>query len=603
MALETGDYFTDLVITNPTSSDPKSAGDDHFRLVKKVIKECINGFSGGVLLTATESGTASAHVLTPTTALVGYTTGLMLLYRPTNAGTGALTVNVSALGAKNVKTISGADPTSGDILVNQPVLLVYDGTNFVLLAGSEYLSKTGNQTLTGNLTLTGSETVSGTLGVTGASTLTGDIGGTGGDKKANRGGETYTGTHAFAGATSVTVPTPTTSTQAVTKAYADGLSLSAALPAQTGNSGKFITTDGSTASWAAVGITRSTRTSNTILAAADNRAFIDITSGTFSQTFTAVATLADGWYCYLRNSGTGLITLDPNASETIDGLTSYIMYPGECRLVMCTGAALISTVLTPFNYTTTATVTFTTPPGYALFGGLLWGGGGGGGYGAAGYITGGGGGGACVPFTLTAAQLGTSKTITIGAGGASVSAAGPGGVGGTSDIGTTLATAYGGGGGGGDAGASAYAGGGGGAFGAGASGTTSGGGVGGFPRVGDSTNSFCVSNQGFGGSKGGESTSTGVCDSGWGGAGGGVHASTVVAGKSIYGGGGGGGIGSANGDGAVGGTSMFGGAGGAASVAGVGVAGSVPGGGGGATHSGANSGAGGAGQCKIWGIV
>ena len=103
MSLETGDYFTDLVITNPTSSDPKSAGDDHFRLIKKVIKECINGFSGAVLLTATETGTASAHVLTPTTALVGYTTGLMLLYRPTNAGTGALTVDVSALGAKSVR--------------------------------------------------------------------------------------------------------------------------------------------------------------------------------------------------------------------------------------------------------------------------------------------------------------------------------------------------------------------------------------------------------------------------------------------------------------------------------------------------------------------
>lgn len=175
MSLESGSYINDLVITNPTSSDPKSQGDDHFQLIKKVLKECLNGFTGGILLTATESGTASAHVLTPTTALVGYTTGLMLLYRPTNAGTGALTVNVSALGAKSVKTIAGTDPTSGDILASQPVLLMYDGTNFVILAGSEYLSKTGNQTLTGNLTLTGNQTVSGTLGVTGATTITGAL--------------------------------------------------------------------------------------------------------------------------------------------------------------------------------------------------------------------------------------------------------------------------------------------------------------------------------------------------------------------------------------------------------------------------------------------
>ena len=244
MALETGDYINDLVITNPTSSDPKSQGDDHFQLIKKVLKECLNGFTGGILLTATETGTASAHVLTPTTALVGYTTGLMLLYRPTNAGTGALTVNVSGLGAKSVKTIAGADPTSGDILVNQPILLMYDGTNFVLLAGSEYLSKTGNQTLTGNLTLTGDQTVSGTLAVTGATTFTGDIGGTGGNKKANLASPTFTGTP-----TAPTATVGTSTTQIATTAFVAATGLSTALPGQSGNAGKFITTDGTNASW------------------------------------------------------------------------------------------------------------------------------------------------------------------------------------------------------------------------------------------------------------------------------------------------------------------------------------------------------------------
>ena len=33
MGLEVGSYINDLVITNPTSSDAKSAGDDHFRLM------------------------------------------------------------------------------------------------------------------------------------------------------------------------------------------------------------------------------------------------------------------------------------------------------------------------------------------------------------------------------------------------------------------------------------------------------------------------------------------------------------------------------------------------------------------------------------------
>lgn len=53
---------------------------------------------------------------------------------------------------------------------------------------------------------------------------------------------TFTGT--------VTLPaTGSGSTEAVRKDYADGLVFAAVLPAQTGNAGKYITTDGTTASW------------------------------------------------------------------------------------------------------------------------------------------------------------------------------------------------------------------------------------------------------------------------------------------------------------------------------------------------------------------
>ncbi len=49
----------------------------------------------------------------------------------------------------------------------------------------------------------------------------------------------------------VSSATPTLSTQLVPKSYVDGLSFSSSLPAQTGNAGKYVTTDGTTASWAA----------------------------------------------------------------------------------------------------------------------------------------------------------------------------------------------------------------------------------------------------------------------------------------------------------------------------------------------------------------
>ena len=66
--------------------------------------------------------------------------------------------------------------------------------------------------------------------------------------KSDVGGDTYTGTHDMTGAT-VTVAAPTTGSNPATKTYADGLAFATVLPDQTGNSGKFVTTDGTTASW------------------------------------------------------------------------------------------------------------------------------------------------------------------------------------------------------------------------------------------------------------------------------------------------------------------------------------------------------------------
>lgn len=172
-------------------------------------------------------------------------------------------------------------------------------------------------------------------------------------------------------------------------------------------------------------LTRSPRTANVVLGIADNQKFIDITSGTFTQTFTAAATLGSGWYCWIKNSGTGDITLDPNAAELIDGLASYIMYPGEARLVQCDGVTLTSTVISPFNKTFISSANFIKPPGYTDFGGGIWNGGRGGnggrGFNTTNGFAGDGGsgaeGGEAGWFFISAAKLSASSVVTIGAGG------------------------------------------------------------------------------------------------------------------------------------------------------------------------------------------
>lgn len=68
---------------------------------------------------------------------------------------------------------------------------------------------------------------------------------------------------------------------------------------------------------------------------------IDCTSGTFTVNLPAVSGLTGRIYV-IKNSGTGVITADGNASETIDGATTYTLNTQYQSITLqCTGAAWI----------------------------------------------------------------------------------------------------------------------------------------------------------------------------------------------------------------------------------------------------------------------
>lgn len=168
------------------------------------------------------------------------------------------------------------------------------------------------------------------------------------------------------------------------------------------------------------------RTSNSIITTSDYRKIINISSGTFTQTFDSCSSLGYGWFCIVRNSGSGDITIDPYDTETVDGLSSYKMFPGESRLFQCDGTTLRTIVLKSFIKTWPAYSTFIVPPGYSRIGYELSSGSAGGGSGAADTNTfgGRGGGGAGLFIGETSTHIvGNTVTVTIGAagtGGASV---------------------------------------------------------------------------------------------------------------------------------------------------------------------------------------
>lgn len=304
-------------------------------------------------------------------------------------------------------------------------------------------------------------------------------------------------------------------------------------------------------------LVRFPRTANAILVAADSGNLIDITSGTFTQTFTAAATLGSGWNVYYKNSGTGEITIPSS-----DGVSNWIMYPQETRLFTCNGTNFFSTIIHPFYQAYTANATFTKPPGYKYIGGLLWGGGTSGEKSGGAGLARGGGGGGCFEFKLPMAALGATTAITVAA-----LATGSHTAGNPTSFGTLIVV---------------FAG----------TNKPDGGGI----KVG---NNLQAAN-GFDGAESG-----GAATFGLGAVYGGSAASndaTQASGTTIYGGAAGGGV-----DGAgtlvAAGTSKLGGNGGAAGDAASGVDGTAPGGGGGGTRTGAKSGDGARGEAQVWGVV
>lgn len=72
------------------------------------------------------------YVVTMTPALAAYTTGMQISFKTDVANTGACTINVNWLWAKNIKTLAWSDPVTGEIPATTIVGLQYDGTNMVI---------------------------------------------------------------------------------------------------------------------------------------------------------------------------------------------------------------------------------------------------------------------------------------------------------------------------------------------------------------------------------------------------------------------------------------------------------------------------------------
>lgn len=106
--------------------------------------------SFGSFLTVSGTDTITAAV---TPALTAYKSGQMFAFVAGNTNTGAVTINISSLGAKAI-TKTGTTPlVASDLIANYLYVIVYDGTQFQVIGVSA--TTFANLTVSGVLTLSG----------------------------------------------------------------------------------------------------------------------------------------------------------------------------------------------------------------------------------------------------------------------------------------------------------------------------------------------------------------------------------------------------------------------------------------------------------------
>lgn len=79
---------------------------------------------------AADAGSSDSYEITLNPAPTAYVLGMVINFEANTANTGACTLNINTLGAKEIKKNVSEDLATNDIKAGQIVTVVYDGTNF-----------------------------------------------------------------------------------------------------------------------------------------------------------------------------------------------------------------------------------------------------------------------------------------------------------------------------------------------------------------------------------------------------------------------------------------------------------------------------------------
>ena len=122
------------------ATDLPSAYDDYIRAVSAFIRQLRDGKEFPPLLSSV-SGTDTITASAPA-AITAYAAGQRFSFVASATNTGAVTLNINSLGAKDVTKRGTTALVAGDITSGQIVLVEYDGTRFQLVGATSSASDT-----------------------------------------------------------------------------------------------------------------------------------------------------------------------------------------------------------------------------------------------------------------------------------------------------------------------------------------------------------------------------------------------------------------------------------------------------------------------------
>lgn len=109
---------------------------------------------------AADAGASDAYAITLSPAPTSYYAGMTVVFKANTANTGACTLNVNSLGAKDIKKFGASGVVAlndNDLQANQTAIAIYDGTQFILIGspglitGASIVNPILSTTANGNL--------------------------------------------------------------------------------------------------------------------------------------------------------------------------------------------------------------------------------------------------------------------------------------------------------------------------------------------------------------------------------------------------------------------------------------------------------------------